>query len=48
VASQVLVWRTTAAVPIEASYLFAESRLTLDERVAVSKDLKKCGANGLR
>ena len=43
VVTTVLVWRATVAVPIEGSYLFAETRLTLDERAAVSEDLKKCG-----
>jgi Heparinase II/III-like protein/Heparinase II/III N-terminus len=40
----VVVWRATAAVPLEASYLFAETRLTFDERLAVGENLKKCGA----
>jgi uncharacterized heparinase superfamily protein len=40
VAAPVVVWRTTAAVPIEASFLFAEAHLTLEERAAVRQDLK--------
>jgi hypothetical protein len=44
VATAVLVWRATAAVPIEASYLFAETQLTSADRSVVSEGLKKCGA----
>jgi hypothetical protein len=44
VPTAVLVWRATAAVPIEASYLFAETQLSPGDRSAVSAELKKCGA----
>jgi Heparinase II/III-like protein/Heparinase II/III N-terminus len=37
----VLIWSATVSVPIEASYLFAESRLAIDERLAVVESLKK-------
>ena len=39
VATTVLVWTAVAMVPIEVSYLFAESRLTVDERAAAIADL---------
>jgi hypothetical protein len=37
----VLVWRATTKVPLEASYLFAESRLAPRERTAVSEALRQ-------
>jgi uncharacterized heparinase superfamily protein len=40
VPTKVLVWRATAQVPLDASYLFAESRLTLEERRSFSADLR--------
>jgi Heparinase II/III-like protein/Heparinase II/III N-terminus len=44
VATTVLVWRATVAGPIDVCYLFADTRLTVDERSAVREDLK----NGAR
>jgi len=40
VPTAVLVWRTAVAGPIEASYLFAEAHLTVNERAAVSEALR--------
>jgi Heparinase II/III-like protein/Heparinase II/III N-terminus len=40
-ASTVLVWTAAAAVPIESCYLFAERRLSLDERRTVGRDLRR-------
>jgi hypothetical protein len=37
----VLVWRATAHLPVDTSFLFAESRLTSDERRAVSVELRR-------
>jgi uncharacterized heparinase superfamily protein len=45
VPTAVVVWRATAAVPIEASYLFAETQLTPGDRSAVSRDLRNRGLN---
>jgi hypothetical protein len=44
VATAVVVWRVTTAVPIEASYLFAETQLSPRERSKVIEGLKRCEA----
>jgi hypothetical protein len=41
VATTVLVWKGTAKAPLDASYLFAESRLTPDERRSAGADLQR-------
>ena len=41
VPTTVLVWRATAHLPLDTSFLFAESRLTSDERRAVSVELRR-------
>jgi hypothetical protein len=40
VPTTVVIWSATASVPIEVSYLFAESKLAVDERLAVVKRLE--------
>lgn len=42
VPTKVLVWTITSQVPLAASYLFAEARLTREERAAVSEALAIC------
>ena len=42
VPTMVLVWRAAVTVPIEASYLFAETQMTVNERAAVSEALRAC------
>jgi uncharacterized heparinase superfamily protein len=42
VPTKVLVWTTTSQVPLAASYLFADVRLTRKERAAVSEALAIC------
>jgi hypothetical protein len=41
VPTTVLVWNATVAVPLEASYLFAERRLSIDERRTVGRYLRR-------
>ena len=44
VATSVLVWRTAVTGPIDASYLFAEARLTMSERSEVADALRRSSA----
>jgi hypothetical protein len=44
VATAVVVWKTNALLPIEASYLFAEAQLTDEERAAVSQQMKNAAS----
>jgi hypothetical protein len=48
VPTAVLVWRTAVTGPIEASYLFAETRMTVNERADVSAALRaRCPDNSM-
>jgi hypothetical protein len=45
VPTTVLVWKAAVTVPIEASYLFAEAQMNVEERAAVSASLR-AGCSG--